>query len=176
MQVCGCGSIHIENKDLALCSVCNRARRKAEAPKKEPKVYKLKQTPIKQVSVKKAVATRAKEKAQRNMRGQGIRWCETCGASNKPLSHSHTIPVGRDLQLEADPENQLYECYGDSDSCHYIWEHGTLDQKMELSTFTRKVQYMYKTRPQYLKEFIANGTNADNFEFYYYKIMQIAKT
>jgi len=168
MQVCGCGSFKIENVELGLCGSCNRLRRKAKAPAKPKKTYTLKQ-----VSTKKAVATRAKEKTQLSMRSRGVRWCESCGSADKPLSHSHTIPVGRDAFLEADPENQLYECYGDSDSCHYIWEHGTLDQKMELPTFARKVKYMARVRPAYLARFVANGTNADNYEFYLARIEAI---
>jgi len=162
---CGCGSTKIENRDLGLCATSNKARLKAEKEPKPKKVYTLKQTPIKQVSTKKAAAIRIKEKAQKEMRKQNIRYCETCGdPGHRPLSHSHILPVGQFPQFEATIENQLYECYGDSDSCHNIYEVGDFLQVYAQSTFSRKVKVMHKLAPEYLRQRILNWSKTYPFE------------
>lgn len=152
MQVCKCGSFKIENKDLSLCSVCNRERRKAEAPQKPQKVYELKRTEIKAVSTKKAAALSRKHKTQQEMAKKDIRWCETCGRADRPLSHSHVLSVGQYPQFEAVAENQIYECFGSRDSCHDVWENGTLEQKMEQSTWQRKIDVIMKLQPKHFNK------------------------
>jgi hypothetical protein len=145
-MICRCGSTKIENSELGLCASCNRLRRKALS---SPSVKK--PTKINPVSKKKAEALSKKHATQKQMREQGIRWCETCGRSDVLLSHSHIIPVGQYREFEDVAENIIYECWGDSDSCHYIWEHGTLEQRQAQSTWARKIEVIKKLCPKYLE-------------------------
>lgn len=164
MQVCKCGSFKIENKDLSLCASCNKARLKADKPAAPAKVYTLKRSKLKPQSAKGAAATAAKIKTQKAMREQGVRWCETCGRTGIPLSHSHIIPVGQYKQFEDVAENQIYECFGSPGTCHEIWEHGTMEQRMAQATFDRKIKVIARLCPQYLEQLILNGTRKANYE------------
>ena len=75
--------------------------------------------------------------------------CFGCGRGDKPLSHSHTISrkkckeIGKP-ELIYDKDNIELECFGDNHSCHYIWEHGTIEQKEKLLNFAKKMKYVRK--------------------------------
>lgn len=112
-----------------------------------------------------------KSKSQSNQRLRSVyskidkvrgRRCESCGSTNKPLSHSHTISRGRCQRigkphLIEDENNIVIECFGDSTCCHDIWEHGTLSQQRKLLTFESKVAYIKEHDPElYQRRFAEN--------------------
>jgi hypothetical protein len=138
-----CGNIHIENRDLQLCHSCNKARRK------EPKKQKPRKK-INQMSQKTARRKREMQQAQKQMRDLNIRYCQSCGRTDRPISHSHIIPEGAYPQHSANPANMMYECYGDSDCCHDIWERGTIQQKMQMPTWREKINLISLLEPAYL--------------------------
>lgn len=134
-----CGEIReISNVKFMRCSECDSLKQFA---KKEKNKYQ-----IKKVSKKQSKINQSKHK---NFQAVKKRYCESCGCTNKPLSNSHIIPVSQSKDLEGDPENMITECMGDSESCHDIWEHGTPEQKMNLLTYQRKLNYM--AEKQYIK-------------------------
>lgn len=162
-----CGSLKVENKDLQLCATHNKERLKAAREQDNPKpvkIYTLKQTPIKQLSSKTSKRKAAMVATQKKMREKGIRWCETCGCTDSPLSHSHTLPEGEFPELASEQDNMVYECYGHSASCHYIWENGSIEQKLELRTFKARIMYILNTRPGYLERFILNHSKGRDYE------------
>lgn len=140
-----CGNKAVENRDLMLCSSCNRQRRK-------PPVKPKKRTPIRAVSAKKASALTKLAKTKVKMRESEIRYCTGCGCSDKPLSHSHTLPVGQYPDLESDLENLNYECYGYNGSCHEITETGDLEMQESLSNWPKKLAYILRVKPEYLEK------------------------
>lgn len=88
--------------------------------------------------------------------------CESCGSTSRPLSHSHTISVGRckrigKPELISDEGNIVLECFGASGYCHEIWEHGSLAQQKQLRTFEQKVAYIKEHDPElYQRRFAEN--------------------
>lgn len=105
---------------------------------------------IPKMSTKYQKRNKLKMEAYAEIEKKEIRWCESCGCTNRPLSRSHTLPVGQYPQFESLPENIVIECFGSSDSCHNIWENGTLAQKMKLETWEEKVKVILKYAPSYL--------------------------
>lgn len=145
-----CGSLKVENKEKALCATHNREARKAPA-KIKPK------TPLKKVSTKKAAALVKLAKTKVKKREEAVRWCEGCGRSDLPLSHSHILSVANYPHLEADPENLVYECYSERGdereySCHTITEVGTLEMQESLSNWPKKLRYILKHAPEHLEK------------------------
>lgn len=148
MEVCKCGSTKIENRDWQLCATCNKARIKGEAPAKESKVYSMKRTPINQVSTKKHAALKEKDATFKELAKREIKWCETCGSTNLPLSHSHTLSVGQFAQYEADPFNIVMECFGGTFCCHDLWEHNKAAyQKLYPKQFAQRIAYIRSVEP-----------------------------
>lgn len=130
-----CGeSKEIVNVKFMRCVDC--CQLKQFAPKVK-KVYK-----IPSISSKERVRKKEKELAYKEK--EDIEYCESCGETKYPLSRSHTVSVAQRKDLENDPENIVIECFGGSERCHDIWEHGDLKQKQKLETFNDKVQYMVK--------------------------------
>jgi uncharacterized Zn finger protein (UPF0148 family) len=148
MQTCPCGSTKIENKDSGLCASCNRQARKAES---KPKAQQpLKRTQLRQVSTKKKEALNEKHKTYDQLSTRGIRWCETCGLSMVPLSHSHTLPVGAFPRYEAVASNIIMECYGGSDRCHDLWEHNKARYMVLYpAMFNKRLAYILEHEPGY---------------------------
>lgn len=79
--------------------------------------------------------------------------CQGTGRSDVPLSFSHTISQQRckDLgkaELIIDPDNIEIEGFEERTSkptaAHNIWEDGSLEQKVKLLNFTRKLKYIKK--------------------------------
>lgn len=79
--------------------------------------------------------------------------CQGCGRGDKPLSHSHTISRKRckDLgkpELIYDVNNIELECFGSSADCHYIWENTSVENRMKLNNFDRKLEYIRLHDPE----------------------------
>lgn len=140
-----CGNKTVENYELKLCASCNKERRK---PPVKPKP----RTPIKPISTKKATALAKLNKTKVKKREEGIFYCEGCGSSSLPLSHSHILSVGMFPELEADPNNIVYECYGYKGSCHEITETGSLELQETLSNWPKKLKYILKHAPEQLEK------------------------
>lgn len=124
----------ISNDDLVLCTECSEL---GQFKPKEKKAYRIPKQSAKQKK-------REAEKREAYRSKGEVKYCESCGSTEYPLSASHTIPVSQRPDLEKDPENIIFECYGGSDRCHDIWEHGTLKQRKKLLTFQRKINYIVK--------------------------------
>ena len=133
------------------CSSCNRAARKKP---KEKKVYALRQ-----YSKKKEKANRKKLKTYKEL-GE-TRVCETCGRNDLPISRSHLIPVSQRPKLEAVAENIVLECYGQSDSCHYIWENGQWEDKAMLNNFDERMIRIKELDESYFNQIISKATWAN---------------
>jgi hypothetical protein len=152
-----CSKNHIVSGDV--CGTCLERLR----PEKV-KVSTLKRTPLKKsnkpipvMSEKYKKRNKAKMQTYNEIAEKEITWCESCGTTSKPLSRSHILPVGQYRQFEAVEENIIIECYGDSLSCHYKWENGTLDQKMKMETWERKVGVILRLAPSYLNLIMKNN-------------------
>lgn len=125
---------YITNEDLNLCMDC--AELKQYKPK-EKKRYTIPRQSAKQRKVEEQKKLAYEQKGQAN-------YCESCGRTDHPLSPSHTISVVQRPDLANDPENVIFECFGGSERCHDIWEHGTLKQRKKLLTFKKKIAYIVK--------------------------------
>lgn len=127
---------------LSYCKICE------VKPEKENKVYQLRpMSSKKQKANKKKLATYGKIE----QKGRGA-FCESCGTTSKPLSRSHILPVGMYPLFEAVEENIVIDCYGDSESCHWLWEHGTWEQKKKLNNFDHRVEVILKLAPSFLEQ------------------------
>lgn len=75
--------------------------------------------------------------------------CEGCGKGGKRLSVSHTISVKRckeigNTELIWDIDNFSLDCCCDTGDCHFLWEGGTIEQKLQLSNFMQRFLYICK--------------------------------
>ena len=125
-----------------ICATCNKVNRERGKPSKPKKVYALRH-----FSKKKEKANREKLKAYRKLGETNV--CQTCGRSDLPISRSHLIPVGQYPQFEANTKNILLECYGQSDACHDVWEHGSWLQKQQLKNFKQRMETVKQLCPEY---------------------------
>ena len=104
---------------------------------------------MKKVSKDQAKIKRQLHKTYQKIDAEREPVCQGCGRSNKPLSHSHTISQKRckeigKKELIWDEDNIELECFGTNKSCHEIWEHGSIIQRMKLLNFDRKMEYLAK--------------------------------
>ncbi len=130
----------IENIKFMLCSGCNIYR------PKEKKKYQLKK-----VSPQGAKRTAEKKAAYKVMDETTEHICSGCGQGGVPLSHSHLIPVSLRKDLEADPENIVYDCLtiGNGIGCHDIWEHGTINERQMLLNYEYRMRMVFKKDIKY---------------------------
>lgn len=79
--------------------------------------------------------------------------CQGCGRTDLPLSHSHTISVADckalgNWDLIADGENIEKECFGGYERCHDLWESGSIERKVKLHNFERRMILLEKYDPR----------------------------
>ena len=79
--------------------------------------------------------------------------CQGCHRTDRPLSHFHTISVADckglgNWDLIAADENIELECFGDYKSCHNIWESGSVERKIELKNFERRMDLLAEHDPR----------------------------
>jgi hypothetical protein len=72
--------------------------------------------------------------------------CSGCGA-NDHLEHSHLIPRSKRRDLVTDPRNIHIHCR----TCHEIWEHGSLDERVKLNDFKEIMKYIQEVDPGHYK-------------------------
>lgn len=111
---------------------------------------------IPKMSAKYKKRNKLKMEAYAEIEKKGIRFCESCGSSDRPLSRSHILPVGKYPQFEALEENIVIECFGDSSSCHNQYENAPIEQKMKSLVWDRKVDVILKYAPSYLDILMKN--------------------
>ena len=81
------------------------------------------------VSKKQSASNRKLKKVYEEIANERGRYCNGCGRSDVPLSHSHLIPRSRRKDLETDKRNITYHCLSSVDyngksrkGCHDMWE------------------------------------------------------
>jgi hypothetical protein len=145
MMCTECGSWKLENYTLKLCATCNKQRLKTSKPTtaKKPKA-------VKRISEKHKATLASEQAFFKAMDSEGIKWCESCGDSAKPLTRSHIIPKGMYPQFRLTRENLMYECY----ECHFTWEHGSITEKQQLQSYEHKIEVIKKLCSEYLHKLI----------------------
>lgn len=147
----GCGvELLIVNKKYYLCQQCNWQRLHPDEDEKE--VKKQKQKSLVQNRVKNAGKLNKVSNKNTYLCSNGERIsqstierrlketynlmdntreavCESCGASQWPLSHSHIISRDRAKKIKKteliwNAQNILIECYGGKNTCHELTEKG----------------------------------------------------
>lgn len=99
--------------------------------------------------------------------------CQGCGRTDKPLSHSHTISVADckalgNWDLIADEKNIEKECFGGYQDCHNIWESGSVERKVKLHNFKRRMALLQEHDPRrynaMVLEMDEEGLNEVNYQ------------
>lgn len=125
----------IINQKYKLCQLCNHRRLHPEGKKQTV----LKRTPIKYKRKK----TGERELFIKEIWNKRIHQCTGCGSyltEPKAIYFSHTIRKGRRNDLRLHPDNIELEC----DSCHHIWDNGTIEQKKKLLSFEHKLKFIFE--------------------------------
>lgn len=178
----------IVNKRHCLCNQCNYIRLHGD---NKPKVYTLKRTPLKRSfkRVKKISSSNIKyrmsdgglvtqneinekyKQACEEIKLERESICQGLGRSDLPLSFSHTISRARcksigKADLIWDKNNIELESFEAPSSfpkaAHNIWESGSIEQKMSLLNFSRKVEYIKNHDLEYYRKnfnFISPDSN-----------------
>jgi len=141
-----CFKYPIYNVHFQLCIYCNK-KRLNEKRTNNPNNATSQRTTRKATKPSKsasAICSKEREKKKRQFREKIIierpNVCESCLGSTD-LTFSHTIPVSIRKDLEFEEANVIIECM----KCHYIWEHGTIQQKQTLLSYKAKTEYIRKT-------------------------------
>jgi hypothetical protein len=74
--------------------------------------------------------------------------CQSCGESLQELSpanFSHVIRKSRKETLRLNKKNVYLECL----DCHYIWDNGTWEQRMEMKSWDDKLEIIKELDPEY---------------------------
>ena len=76
------------------------------------------------VSKKEDKTKRKLKKVYEEIANERGHYCNGCGRSDVPLSHSHLIPRSRRKDLETNKKNITYHCLsmGERRGCHDMWE------------------------------------------------------
>jgi len=77
--------------------------------------------------------------------------CTGCGTSSN-LEHSHLIPRSKRRDLITEADNITFHC----NSCHLIWEHGTLQEMKELDDFLGNMDYIKEVDRTYYNIIMLN--------------------
>lgn len=68
--------------------------------------------------------------------------CSNCSCNlhdpPSPAFFSHIIRKSKREDLRLDPENILLECH----SCHSIWDNGTIQERVQMHNFMKKLSYI----------------------------------
>ena len=102
---------------------------------------------MKKQSTKQATIERKLRKAKQEFVNSKEPICEGCGKGGKRLSVSHTLSVKRCKELGKeeliyDIKNFSFDCCCDSIDCHFIWESGSIEQRLELHNFMKRFLYI----------------------------------
>ena len=75
-------------------------------------------------------------------------YCNGCGRSDVPLSHSHVIPRSRRKDLVTSKDNIQYLCLsiGERTGCHQLWES---KQRTKLLCYHSNMQYILEVDTEY---------------------------
>lgn len=103
--------------------------------------------PIKSVSSKQSKVNSELQNTYNEIKQTREPICQGCGLK-KPLSFSHTISRKKRKDLQTDIDNIELECFGDSTSCHDIWEHLKVPEVFNLLNFDRKMLYIKQKDPE----------------------------
>ncbi len=121
-----------------LCARHNReARKRAQAkPKAKP-------TAIRRLSAKGQQREAAIHKAYKQIEQERPHYCWNCG--DNECTHSHILPRGQYQEFAANVRNIVYDCF----ACHDIWEHGSLEDVEQMSTFSQRLDIIQELYPGY---------------------------
>jgi DNA-directed RNA polymerase subunit M/transcription elongation factor TFIIS len=135
MKICHCGK-PVENKDTGLCGTCNRNSRKISTQKKPYLITKR--------------SSKQKERDKRILNAYKVvdkllpPYCGNCG---KPeFTHSHILPRGQYPDHADNVVNIFHDCI----ACHYIWEHGSLEQVKAMRDWPKRLSVIKKLAPEYI--------------------------
>ena len=75
-------------------------------------------------------------------------YCNGCGRSDVPLSHSHVIPRSRRKDLVTDKRNITYHCLsiGEHKGCHDMWES---KERTKLLDYCKNMEYILEVDTEY---------------------------
>ena len=74
-------------------------------------------------------------------------YCNGCGRSDVPLSHSHIIPRSRRPDLVTDKRNITYHCLSlDRKGCHDMWES---KDRIKLLDYHKNMEYILEVDTEY---------------------------
>lgn len=83
--------------------------------------------------------------------------CEGCGQYKKGLDASHKVPLSQSIMLADEPSNIRLLCR----DCHNIWEHGTVEELINLYCFTEDMEFLFDNdRERYWKIYFRIGDYA----------------
>jgi 5-methylcytosine-specific restriction endonuclease McrA len=104
----------------------------------------MKRTRLNPISKKKRKALAQRNKTYEQIDQSREHVCSGCGRRDVPLSHSHIIPISRRPDLEADPDNIVYDCLsiGGREGCHEKCEGRNIRKMSELMDFSKRIEYI----------------------------------
>ncbi len=137
----GC-ELRAENQDTGHCATHGRAARK-KATQQAQAETRDKPKPIKQLSKKGQQREAEINKAYKEIAAERPHHCCNCG--DQECTHSHILPRGQYGTFAADKRNIVYDCF----VCHDIWEHGTLADVEQMSTFKMRLDIIQLLSPIY---------------------------
>lgn len=76
--------------------------------------------------------------------GQEYAQCEGCFGYFKGLDASHKIPLSQSSALASEPDNIRLFCR----DCHNKWEHGTVEEMVQLDCFEEDMKYLLDMDPE----------------------------
>tara|TARA_R100000742_G_C4275720_1_gene96374 strand:- start:238 stop:576 length:339 start_codon:yes stop_codon:yes gene_type:complete len=103
---------------------------------------------MKKISSKQKEIKRKLNKVYKEIAQERAAYCEGCGRSDIPLSHSHIIPRSRRGDLVCIKDNIQYLCLsmGERKGCHEKWESREKDQ---LLCYHKNLEYILQEDTEY---------------------------
>ena len=103
---------------------------------------------MKKISSKQKEIKRKLNKVYKEIAQERAAYCEGCGRSDVPLSHSHIIPRSRRGDLVCIKDNIQYLCLsmGERKGCHEKWESREKDQ---LLCYHKNLEYILEEDTEY---------------------------
>jgi hypothetical protein len=163
----GCGNTRlIASAKYGLCSYCNSKRLSADKKPKPAQWLKKARKPISQKSEARRLRDEALKQARAAVVARDLPKCSGCGRWYSYLSFSHIVPVGQRQDLEANPQNIVFDCLtvgrvnpvgagpNDLRGCHDIWEHGTQADRERLLNYRQRIQIIKELAPEKYRELV----------------------
>lgn len=114
----------------------------------KPSRGKLKKTPLKKVSSKRAKRNREKTKTYEELDKDFNGVCSGCGQRKWPITHSHLVPESYNADLVSEKKNIRHHCM----ECHLKWEVNSREAS-EMLDYTKNIQRIKELDYSYYLKF-----------------------